>query len=339
MNPSQELDVNGNFRLRGALYDVNNDAGVSGEILKSTANGIDWIDGSIYMDNTDNQTLSFNSSTNILSITGPSSSIVSLSTLAGDNLGDHTATQNIRLNSFWLSNDGSNEGININNSGHIATSGHVTIDDYLYMDDYGNGNTTSIQASAIGRNGSFVFYDGGVYVGLLASTSSISVGTGDLQVAGNAAIGGNLETNIKLRVHGRLKSSGIEELSDKRWKKDVEGIENALEKVLAMNGVYYNWRKDEFPEQGFTDNKQVGFIAQELEDIFPEVVNTDVNGYKSVMYGHIVSLLVEAIKDLEGQLQEKTISLEEQSIEIETIKASLNEIHKILGINKEMVKK
>ena len=105
VNPSQELDVNGNLRLRGALYDVNNDAGVSGEILKSTANGIDWIDGSIYMDNTDNQTLSLNSS-NQLSISGGNS--VNLSSLQ-----DGTGTDNQNLTGASLT--GTTLQINIEN--------------------------------------------------------------------------------------------------------------------------------------------------------------------------------------------------------------------------------
>ena len=87
--------------------------------------------------------------------------------------------------------------------------------------------------------------------------------------------------------------------------KKIVQIEDALLKVLAMKGVYYNWKTDEFPENNFTDKHQVGFIAQELEKILPEVVNTDDKGYKSVMYGHVVALLVEAIKDLESQLEEK----------------------------------
>ena len=76
----------------------------------------------------------------------------------------------------------------------------------------------------------------------------------------------------------------------------MEGITSALEKVLAMKGVYYNWKKEEFPEMIFTDNHQIGFIAQELEKVLPEVVNTDEKGYKSVAYSHIVALLVEAIE-------------------------------------------
>ena len=73
-----------------------------------------------------------------------------------------------------------------------------------------------------------------------------------------AAIGGPIDNNYKLRVYGNLRTNGIDELSDERWKKDVVQIEDALQKVLAMKGVYYNWKTDEFPENNFTDKHQVG---------------------------------------------------------------------------------
>ena len=105
-------------------------------------------------------------------------------------------------------------------------------------------------------------------------------------------IGGAIDQAYTLRVYGNLRTNGIDELSDERWKKDVVKIEDALQKVLAMKGVYYNWRTEDFPENKFSDKLQVGFIAQELEKILPEVVSTDSKGYKSVMYGHVVALLV-----------------------------------------------
>ena len=174
------------------------------------------------------------------------------------------------------------------------------------------------------------YTNGGVHVG-----SSSDPGDDNLIVDGQAAIGGSILTGYALYVNGRFQSSGIDELSDERWKKDVVQIEDALQKVLAMKGVYYNWKTEEYPDKKFTDKHQVGFIAQELEKILPEVVNTDDEGYKSVMYGHVVALLVEAIKDLESQLQEKTSSLEEKTKEIDDIKASLEEIQRVLGINKD----
>tara|TARA_B100001758_G_C18408552_1_gene613950 strand:+ start:8 stop:781 length:774 start_codon:yes stop_codon:yes gene_type:complete len=180
------------------------------------------------------------------------------------------------------------------------------------------------------RVNDYLAASGGVHVG-----GTTDPGTDNLVVDGQAAIGGAIDNNYQLRVYGNLRTNGIDELSDERWKKDVVGIENALEKVLNMNGVYYNWKKDEFPENEFTDRHQVGFIAQELEKILPEVVNTDDKGYKSVMYGHVVALLVEAIKDLEAQVDKKTTSLEEKTKEIDDIKASLEEIQNILGLKKE----
>jgi hypothetical protein len=114
--------------------------------------------------------------------------------------------------------------------------------------------------------------------------------------------------------------------SDIRYKKNVEPIENALSSVLKMNGVTYDWRKEEFPSMGFGTNRQVGLIAQELEQVFPIVVNTDVNGYKSVNYAHMVALLIEAIKDqqaiIDGQREELT-SLKGMKEELNTLKASV----------------
>lgn len=114
--------------------------------------------------------------------------------------------------------------------------------------------------------------------------------------------------------------------SDIRYKKDIEPIKDALSSVLKMNGVTYDWRKDEFPSMGFGTNRQVGLIAQELEQVFPIVVSTDENGFKAVNYAHMVALLIEAIKDqqalIDGQRTEIT-SLKSMKDEMDALKASV----------------
>ena len=193
-----------------------------------------------------------------------------------------------------------------------------------------------------GTYGMHIIYDGSENELQIGGKNNINVYGPHLRISRNdpnVAIGGAIDPAYALRVYGNLRTNGIDELSDERWKKDVVKIEDALQKVLAMKGVYYNWRTEDFPENKFSDKHQVGFIAQELEKILPEVVSTDNNGYKSVMYGHVVALLVEAIKDLESQLVEKTTSLEEKTKEIDEIKASLDEIQRVLGINKDEVKR
>ena len=83
-------------------------------------------------------------------------------------------------------------------------------------------------------------------------------------------------------------------------------MESALDKVLALRGVTYKWRTEEaqFADMEWNDRLQVGLIAQEVEAILPEVVDTDDDGYKSIQYSHIVPLLIEAIKDQQDMIDD-----------------------------------
>ena len=80
-------------------------------------------------------------------------------------------------------------------------------------------------------------------------------------------------------------------------KENIEVIENPLELLKGMRGVTYN-RID------MNGREQVGVIAQEVEAVLPQVVHTDENGIKHVAYGNMVALLIEAVKDLQGQVEE-----------------------------------
>ena len=77
--------------------------------------------------------------------------------------------------------------------------------------------------------------------------------------------------------------------SDIRYKSNVNTIGSALEKVTSLRGVTYNYKTSE--------KTSIGFIAQEVEQVVPEVVSTDIEGYKSVSYANMVALLTEAIKE------------------------------------------
>ena len=85
--------------------------------------------------------------------------------------------------------------------------------------------------------------------------------------------------------------------SDARLKENVVTVESALEKVTQMRGVYFNKIGEE--------NRSVGVIAQEMEEVLPEVVLTanDEEGIKSVAYGNIVGVLIEAIKELKLEIE------------------------------------
>jgi hypothetical protein len=94
-------------------------------------------------------------------------------------------------------------------------------------------------------------------------------------------------------------SNTLVESSDARLKENVRPIEDALSKVTSLQGVLYN--KIETPEL-----EEIGFIAQEVEEVVPEIVTTDETeeGMKAVSYARTVALLVEAIKELKAEVEE-----------------------------------
>ena len=140
--------------------------------------------------------------------------------------------------------------------------------------------------------GMYVAADGDARIWLGASNLADSY----FNSGGNVGIGNN-NPDYKLQVTGRLRTTGINETSDVRLKKDIEPISDALSKVLSMDGVTYNWKTEEYPDMGLNDDLQHGLIAQELEKIVPELVLTDKEGWKSIEYTHLVPILVEAIKE------------------------------------------
>lgn len=87
----------------------------------------------------------------------------------------------------------------------------------------------------------------------------------------------------------------ITETSDRRLKENITPISNALDIINNISGVKYN--KINTPKI-----TEIGFIAQEIEEYLPEVVQTDADGYKSINYTRIVALLVEAIKELKNKI-------------------------------------
>ena len=89
--------------------------------------------------------------------------------------------------------------------------------------------------------------------------------------------------------------------SDARLKKNVKPIENALDKVMQINGVEFDW--DE-AAQDVHKGHDVGVIAQEIEAVLPELVQTRDNGYKAVKYEKLTALLIETVKELKAEIDE-----------------------------------
>jgi hypothetical protein len=89
--------------------------------------------------------------------------------------------------------------------------------------------------------------------------------------------------------------------SDARFKRDVASFQPMLGKVAALRPVHFYWRGDEFPARGFGAQQSYGLMAQEVEEILPELVVTGADGYKAVNYSKLPLMAIQAIKELKAE--------------------------------------
>ncbi len=116
--------------------------------------------------------------------------------------------------------------------------------------------------------------------------------------AGHIQAGGNMQ------AAGNMYAASFIYSSDESLKANITQLNNALEKVKQLEGVSFNWKD--------TGRKDMGLIAQDVEKIIPEIVHTSEEGLKSVEYGNLVAILIEAVKEQ----QEEIDSLQKQIDEL-----------------------
>jgi hypothetical protein len=131
---------------------------------------------------------------------------------------------------------------------------------------------------------------------------------------GNVGIGIN-NPSTKLYVSGDITANSVAGTSDRRFKTNIHPVDNALAKVKALQGVFFNWNQKDFPEKDFGAQNELGFIAQEVEQIVPEIVVKDKTKeeYRSVKYDKLVALLVEAMKEQQKQIEQLQIKVKQLS--------------------------
>jgi len=93
--------------------------------------------------------------------------------------------------------------------------------------------------------------------------------------------------------------------SDIRFKENITPIETPLDKISKIGGYTYDWKQENHVEHGYEGN-DVGVIAQEIETVLPQLVQTRESGYKAVKYDKLVALLIEGIKEQQKQIDELT---------------------------------
>jgi hypothetical protein len=116
-------------------------------------------------------------------------------------------------------------------------------------------------------------------------------------VDGNKDIG----TFRHLTASGTITAGSFMYSSDETLKKNVETIQDPIEKIKQLRGVSYVWNENSTQD----GKKDIGLIAQEVEKVLPELVEQSNNmDTKTVNYGHLIGLLIEAVKDQQKQIDE-----------------------------------
>jgi hypothetical protein len=129
-----------------------------------------------------------------------------------------------------------------------------------------------------------------------------SVSDADMLFQGND--GGSVITALTLDMsqdgtatfNGDVNAPNFNSTSDATLKTNVETLTGSLDAVKSLRGVSFDWIKN--------GGSEIGVIAQEVEDVLPDVVNTNEDGIKSVKYGNIVAVLIEAMKEQQAQIDE-----------------------------------
>ena len=196
-------------------------------------------------------------------------------------------------------------------TGVLTADGGIDVDN-IHIDgqeiDVSSGDLTIDVASDIvldADGGKIKLSDAGTQWGELFNNSGFhlisKVSDQDVVVKGNDGGSEITALTIDMSAAGAATfNNDVTAFSDARLKENVETIDNALDKVCAMRGVTFD--RIDSTESG----RQMGVIAQEIQDIVPEVVkvNGDEDKTLSVSYGNMVGVLIEAIKELKEEIKE-----------------------------------
>jgi hypothetical protein len=90
--------------------------------------------------------------------------------------------------------------------------------------------------------------------------------------------------------------------SDVRIKRGVKTLENPIGNIMKLEPMEYTWKKGTKEYDTFGEKEEIGFIAQQIEKIYPEIVINKKDGYLSLMYNRLTSILIEGIRHQQNDL-------------------------------------
>ena len=223
----------------------------------------------------------------------------------------------VNTNKFIVASASGNTSI----SGTLGVDGKTGIgDDFaVYPSGQLNSGTGIFEVDAgsqiTNMNGTVVYVNTDLRVSGANNTIAGYTTIDNLTVGASLHAGGHLDAYSanfnadvtcfqNLTVMGTLSASNTSFSSDRRFKKNITSIGGNLSKLMQVEGYSYDWKKEEFRNKHFNDKKQYGVIAQELEQLYPELVHEDKEGYKSVNYIGLIPIMIEGMKEQQKLIEE-----------------------------------
>ena len=204
----------------------------------------------------------------------------------------YTASDGVRLDGSDFKHGIISAASSVNNSGRFYIQ-DITLDKFGHVTGINSVEETAALTDTTYTAGTGMQLVGTKFNCTIDSPGEVglsNLSSNGNSLTGNFAVAGNITATGNITADGNINAK-----SDERLKENIEEIPNALAKLFSIRGVTF----DRIDQPGL---RQVGVIAQEVEEVLPEVVEDGPDGFKSVAYGNMVGLLIEAIKDQQKQI-------------------------------------
>jgi hypothetical protein len=212
----------------------------------------------------------------------------------------------------WLRRQWGNSASTQYNSAGNATA--LAYGDFLYIGSTGNDTSTTVTTNA-----SVV----------MSKTRGVTFGGGTATGQGQSSEWARLQ-GFALWVNNTCSLGACP--SDARFKKNVVSMSPVLERLTQLRPVTFDWRTDEFPDRSFSAERDRGFIAQEVEQVLPEMVTVDKEGYRHVLYDRLPLLTVQAMKELKARNDAQATALRAVTAHTEKLEAENRELKQRLEV-------